>query len=264
MKHAIYAFIGFFASLLLLTGFFSCEEKKKPMPVQAIKKVCQPGIVLTFDDDYIDDWCNAEKLLRPYNWKATFFICKYGSFTPQQKQKLHYLQNMGHDIAGHGYNHQNAVKYSAVHGLNGYVKDEILPLKSAMAKDGFNIRSFAYPDGARDTGLDQELFNYFNIIRGTTYGELPPEEQYCYYNENRLIYGLGIDDDYKQFNVEYYKSLMDYAKRHNKIVIFYGHKTVADADENLETPLAALKDLCKYAVENGLKFYTVDDLKIVK
>jgi peptidoglycan/xylan/chitin deacetylase (PgdA/CDA1 family) len=199
--------------------------------------------------------------LQPQGWKATFFICKYGTLTPQQKEKLHYLQDRGHDIAGHGYNHENAVKYTAAHSLEGYVNDEILPLETAMAKDGFKITSFAYPDGARNTALDVELFKYFDFVRGTTYGALPPERQYCYYSGNRLIFGLGIDDDYKQFNVEYYKSLMDFAKKNNKIVIFYGHKTVDNADENLETPMAALEELCKYAVASGLKFYTVDDLK---
>ena len=260
MKRLFFASVGLFMASLLFTGCFSSEEKK-PKSVTPVEKAYQPGIVLTFDDDYIEDWCNADKLLNPQGWKATFFICKYISFTPEQKKKLHYLQDRGHDIAGHGYNHQNAIKYSAAHGLNGYVKDEILPLKALMAKDGFNISSFAYPDGARDAALDKELFNYFDIIRGTTYGELPPSKQFCYYTGNRLIYGLGIDDDYKQFNVAYYKSLMYYAKKHNKIVIFYGHKTVENADENLETPMYALEDICKYAKNNGLKFYTVDDIK---
>jgi len=43
-------------------------------------------------------------------------------------------------------------------------------------------------------------------------------------------------------------------------VIFYGHKTVPDADEKLETPLSALEELCKYAKNKGLKFYTVNEL----
>lgn len=260
MKRSLFAIAGLFLVCLLFTGCLS-SDKKEPVVVKPAEKKYQPGIVLTFDDDYIDDWYNADQRLHFLDWKATFFICKYGSFTEGQKKKLHYLQDRGHDIGGHGYNHQNAVKYSAAHGLDGYIKDEILPLKAAMAKDGFAIRSFAYPDGARDKDLDKELFDYFDIIRGTTYGELPPAEQYCYYTGNRLIYGLGIDDDYKQFNVPYYKSLMEYAKKNNKIVIFYGHKTVDNADENLETPMSALEDICKYAKDNGLRFYTVDELR---
>jgi len=239
----------------------SCIQDNKQVQAKATEKKYDPGIVLTFDDDYIDDWYNADKLLHPQGWKATFFICKYVSFTNEQKEKLQYLQSRGHDIAGHGFNHLNAVKYTATHSVKEYINNEILPLKVAMAKDGFTIKSFAYPDGARNTLLDTVLFKHFNIVRGTTYGELPVEGQYCYYTGNRLIYGLGIDNDYKQFNVDYYKSLLDYAKNHNKIVIFYGHKTVENADENLETPMYALEDLCKYAVAKGLKFYTVDDLR---
>ncbi|MEN2401103.1 polysaccharide deacetylase family protein [Flavobacterium sp. MC2016-06] len=250
--------ISLIVILLITTDLTNAVASPSPLKKQS---GYQPGIVLTFDDDYVDTWYNAEKELRPFNWKATFFICKYSAFTKDQKEKLHYLQNMGHDIAGHGYNHENAVKYAGQYGLDAYIKNEILPLKKIMHKDGFNIKSFAYPDGARDGELDKRLLKYFDFIRGTTYGELEPKSQYCYYENNRVIYGLGIDDDYEQFNLEYYKSLLLYAKEHNKIVIFYGHKTVDKANERLETPIGLLKQLCAFAVENNLKFYSVDDLK---
>lgn len=239
---------------------FKMYSEEKTAAVKPVKKAYPPGVVFTFDDDYIDDWYNAEKLLRPLGWKATFFVCWYGSLTRDQKDKLHYLQDMGHDIAGHGFNHLNALKYSKEFGVQKYIEDDIIPLKAAMKKDGFNIHSFAYPDGARDTELDKELLKHFDIIRGTTYDEIPAAQQYCYYEGNRLVYGLGIDDDYKQFNIPYYKTLIDYAKAHDKIVIFYGHKTVENADEKIETPLSALEELCKYTKEKGLKFYTIDDL----
>ncbi len=245
--------------IFFLTGLFSM--KSNDGPEKPAGKEYPPGIVLSFDDDYIDDWYEAEKQMEPYHWKATFFICKYELFTPEQKEKLHYLQKKGHDIAGHGYMHRDAVKYTAQFGIERYLNDEIVPMKSAMSRDGFNVHSFAYPEGSRNAALDEALLQDFDIIRGTTYGELDPEVQYCYYEGKRVIYGLGIDDDYKQFNVPYYKRLMDYAKEHHKIVIFYGHKIVKNADERLETPTAALQEICRHATENGLKFYTVDDLK---
>ncbi|KAF2336953.1 polysaccharide deacetylase family protein [Flavobacterium daemonense] len=236
---------------------YSEEKSSAPKP---LKKSYPPGVLFTFDDDYIDDWYEADQLLHPYNWKGTFFVCWYASLDKEKKSKLHYLQDRGHEIAGHGYNHLNALKYSKEFGIEKYINDDILPLKAAMKKDGFDIHTFAYPDGARDAALDTELLKHFDIIRGTTYEEIRPESQFCYYDDSRVVYGLGIDDDYKQFNIPYYKSLMDYAKAHNKIVIFYGHKTVSNADEKLETPLSALEDLCKYAKNKGLKFYTMDEL----
>ncbi|WP_281225962.1 polysaccharide deacetylase family protein [Flavobacterium aquiphilum] len=236
------------------------EGKAKKVVVKPVKKKIQPGVIFSFDDNYIEDWYVADKLLHPYHWKATFFVTWYGGLTADQKAKLHYLNNNGHEIGAHGYNHFNALKYYKEFGMEKYIKDDILPLKLAMAKDGFDVRTFAYPDGARDATLDAELLKYFDIIRGTTYEQIPPESQFCYFEGNRVIYGLGIDDDYKQFNIPYYKSLMDYAKSHNKIVIFYGHKTVPNADEKIETPLSALEELCKYAKTIGLKFYTVHDL----
>ncbi|MFY7728723.1 MAG: polysaccharide deacetylase family protein [Flavobacterium sp.] len=250
----------FFSALL---GLFIENNQGQLIHKTAPEKKYKPGIVLTFDDNYIDDWYNADKTLHPYGWKATFFICKYAWLTQNEKKELHALQAHGHDIAGHGYNHENALKYAARYGLNKYIHDEIIPLKAAMNKDGFNINSFAYPDGAgaHDANLDNNLLKYFNIIRGTTYGKLPADAQYSYYNGERVIYGLGIDTDYRQFDLEYYKALMDYAKEHNKIVIFYGHKTVNNATGKLETPLEALQQICEYAVNNNLKFYTVDELR---
>lgn len=250
----------FIIALTTLLLFFKVYSAEKIPVTKQEKKSYPPGVIFSFDDDYIDDWYNTDKLLQPYGWKATFFVCWYDSLTKDQKAKLHYLKDKGHDIAGHGYNHLNALKYYKEFGMEKYIKDDILPLKSAMAEDGFEIHSFAYPDGARDTELDTELLKHFSIIRGTTYEEIVPESQFCYYEGKRIVYGLGIDDDYRQFNIPYYKSLMDYAKAHNKIVIFYGHKTVSNADEKLETSLSALEDLCKYAKNKGLKFYTIDDL----
>ncbi|AOW09951.1 polysaccharide deacetylase family protein [Flavobacterium gilvum] len=257
IKSIVFVIIVAIATVLLAVKMY---PEEKAIVVKPLKKSYKAGVVFTFDDNYIEDWYVADLLLHPYGWKATFFVTWYGSLTPEQKTKLHYLKDNGHDIAAHGYNHLNALKYYKQFGMKKYIKDDILTLKSAMAKDGFDVHSFAYPDGARDSTLDNELLNYFSIIRGTTYEEIPPQSQYCYYEGKRVVYGLGIDDDYKQFNIPYYKSLMDYAKKHNKIVIFYGHKTVPDADEKLETPLSALEELCKYAKNKGLKFYTIDDL----
>lgn len=251
--------IAIVAIATVLLAFKMYPEEKNTV-LKPVKKSSRAGVVFTFDDNYIEDWYVADELLHQYGWKATFFVTWYASLTAEQKAKLHALNKNGHEIAAHGYNHLNALKYYKEFGIEKYIKDDILPLKAAMAKDGFDVHSFAYPDGAHDATLDKKLLNYFTTIRATTYEEIPPQSQYCYYEGKRVIYGLGIDDDYKQFNLPYYKSLMDYAKKHNKIVIFYGHKTVPDADEKIETPLSALKELCEYAKSKDLKFYTVNDL----
>lgn len=64
------------ALLLLFLTLFSCENKKsKP----AIKPPYKAGVILSFDDAYVDEWSEADKALRKYSWKATFNVCRIDS-----------------------------------------------------------------------------------------------------------------------------------------------------------------------------------------
>ncbi|MFP9098345.1 polysaccharide deacetylase family protein [Flavobacterium sp. RHBU_24] len=242
--------------LLLLTG---CSPDDTPEP-ENYHNGYEPGIVLTFDDTYVNEWYQADQLMDNYNWKATFFITRYAGFSPEEKQRLHELNNKGHEIAGHGLNHLKATDYMAQHGIDAYINDEITPMLSIMEADGFTIRNFAYPYGARNATLDTRLLQQFDIIRGTTYGRLSPQSQNCYYTGNRLVYGLGIDDSYTQSDIEYFKTLMQYAKENGKIIIFYGHKTVPDVSGDYQTSYAMLEGICKYARDNNIRFYTLSEL----
>jgi len=256
-----YCKITSLGALLCVLIFIGCSPDDIAPEPENHNNSYEPGIVLTFDDTYVNEWYQAGQLMDAYSWKATFFITKYADFTPEQKQQLHGLNNKGHEIAGHGLNHLKATDYMAQHGLDTYINDEITPMRSIMDADGFNVRNFAYPYGARNTELDTRLLQQFDIIRGTTYGMLPPESQNCYYAGNRLVYGLGIDDSYAHSDIEYFKTLMQYAKENGKIIIFYGHKTVPNVTGDYQTSYAMLEGICKYAQDNNLKFYTIDELR---
>ena len=108
----------FYRSLLILSflTLFSCQNKKQ-QPYKA-------GVVISFDDAYVDQWFEANKVLKKYDWKATFCVCRIDSIGQPQLQKLHQLQNEGHEIAGHGYHHYNAVKFVNKHGIDQYIKQE--------------------------------------------------------------------------------------------------------------------------------------------
>ncbi len=86
-----------------------------------------------------------------------------------------------------------------------------------------------------------------------------PAQQNCFFTGSSIVYGLGIDESYGN-NVEYLKSLMQFAKEHNKIVIFYGHQIVTQPTANYQTSLNKLEKICQFANENGLKFYKADEL----
>ncbi len=247
-----------YSLIIVLLVLFSCTNDDDSTTAETTEY--EPGIVLTLDDDYVDDWTNAHEILREYDWRATFFVTKFAELNTLEIEQLHALKDYGHEIAGHGLNHIDARNYVAQHGADAYLEAEIYPMVSLMDNNGLHAGSFAYPFGARNTATDDILFDEFTMLRGTTYGQLPPASHNCYYTGNRLVYGLGLDNSYAHFDLSYFLSLLDYAKSHNKIVIFYAHKPVATVTGEYQTELQTLITICNYVKANNMKFYKISEL----
>ena len=254
--------LNYFFSIVFILILFSCNHEEDTIKGKKIE--FRGGVVLTFDDDYVDDWNKANSILAQYNWKATFFVTHFDKLKPQEIQELKNLQNKGNEIAAHGLNHQHTVLFVKENGADSFIKQEINPMLTLMKNDGFNVTNFSYPYGNRTEETDKLLFQHFNFLRGTTYGSEAPNLQNCYYNKSKLIYGLGLDNSYPHFSVPYFLALLQYAKEQNKIVIFYAHKTVPKASKNYETEFSTLTEICKFVKNNNMKFYTVSDLDKIK
>ena len=244
--------------LILSIVLFSCSENDDNLNQQSN---LQAGVVITFDDDYIDEWFDANNVLQEYNWKATFFITRFNQFSDAKIQKLKILNNYGHEIGGHGLNHLNAASFISTNGTIDYLNQEIHPMITLINNVDFSVTSFAYPFGARNVATDNLLLNEFQIIRGTTYGSSNPAIQKCFYNNDRLVFGLGIDNNYSHFSISYFISLLEYAKNNNKVVIFYAHKPVISSQANYETEYQTLIEICRYVHNNNnMKFYKMSEL----
>jgi peptidoglycan/xylan/chitin deacetylase (PgdA/CDA1 family) len=124
-----------------------------------------PGWAFTIDDDDVDIWSSWREQLRAHKVKVTFFVTRYDRLTAAQKQALRELAADGHDIESHGVAHENAVDYVAAHGLDSYVRDEVLPGKQALVADGYAPVAFAYPYGAHTVQIDQALAPEFALLR---------------------------------------------------------------------------------------------------
>jgi len=241
---------------LMFLTFFSCETKKQkeePKPYKA-------GVILSFDDAYVDEWFEADQALKKYGWKATFNVCKIDSLGEPQIKKLLQMQKEGHEIAGHGYHHYNAVKFVKKNGLDAYMNQEIYPMITSMKNKGFNVTSFAYPYGMRSDALDHALSSKFKIIRGRAFGGEIPEKQDSYFNNSKIVFAFDIDNSHIHFSIPYVLELLDYAKKHNKILLLCGHRPVKNVSKNYEVKIETLKFVCKYMKLNDLKFYTLNDL----
>ena len=243
--------------LVLSIVLFSCSENDD-IPNQ--QSNLQSGVVISFDDDYVDEWFEVNNVLEPYDWKATFFVTKFNQLSTAKIQKLKDLKIDGHEIGGHGLNHLNAPNFISANGTAEYLNQEIIPMETLMNNNDLSTTSFAYPYSARNTTTDNLLLNRFEIVRGTTYGNANPASQNCYYNNNNLVFGLGIDKNYSHFSISYFLSLLEYAKNNNKIVIFYAHKPVPTFQNNYETEYQTLIQICNYVKNNNMKFYKISEL----
>ncbi|MEZ0007174.1 peptidoglycan/xylan/chitin deacetylase (PgdA/CDA1 family) [Flavobacterium sp. 28YEA47A] len=249
--------------VLSFFAFISCEEVSKPEPVakpQVSQKPYKAGVVLSFDDAYVDEWFDANQILKKYGWKASFCVCRIDSIGTPQIQKLLEMQKEGHEIAGHGYHHYNAIKYVAANGINEYMKQEIDPMLASMNRLSFNVSSFAYPYGQRSDSIDKALSSKFNIIRGRAFRCDTPETEGCYFRGGKYMYAFGIDDNHVHFSMSYLLELLDYTKKNNKILILCGHKPVKNVTENYQTKIETLEFICDYMKLNDLQFYTLSDL----
>jgi hypothetical protein len=246
-----------FSICVLFFILFSCAKSDDSKPIEQINK---SGVVISFDDDYVNEWYDVDAVLNQYDWKATFFVTRFNQLSIDKVQKITSLKNNGHEIGGHGLNHLNAPSFIASNGVLQYQLQEITPMMNVMNASDIYPTSFAYPYGARNEATDQLLFNNFKVLRGTTYGDLSPASQNCYYFNKNLIYGLGIDKSYSHYSISYFISLLEYAKKNNKIVIFYAHKPVPMSINNYETEYQTLVEICKYVKQNNMKFYKISEL----
>jgi hypothetical protein len=247
--------------LILSIILFSCSESDN---ISNEKKKLQSGVVISFDDDCIEEWFKVNEILKVYDWKATFFVTKFNKLSVAKIQKLKDLKKDGHEIGGHGLNHIDAPKFIFDYGLNTYLDQEVYPMIKLMNENDLKPTSFAYPYGSRNSISDDVLLNEFQIIRGSTFDNSIPATQNCYYNNNRLVLGLGLDNFYPHFSISYFISLLEYAKKNNKIVIFYAHKPVPVFKAEYETEYQTLIEICQFVKNNNMKFYKMSELYTIQ
>jgi peptidoglycan/xylan/chitin deacetylase (PgdA/CDA1 family) len=242
--------------VLSFLTFFSCVNKAKNIE----QKLYKAGVVISFDDAYVDEWFDADKALKKYDWKATFCVCRIESIGAPQINKLLELQKDGHEIAGHGYHHYKALQFVKQYGMDEYIKQEINPMLVSMKQKGFIVSSFAYPYGQRSNALDTLLSTKFKIIRGRDFTALAPEKEGSYFRNSKFMYAFDIDNNHIHFSTPYLLELLDNAKKNNKILILCGHKPVKKVTANYQTKIETLEFICKYVKANDMRFYKLSDL----
>lgn len=244
--------VGIFFALTL-TGFLGCKKFEKP------GKMKQAGIVLTFDDNYVDNWYRYLPFLDSAGIKATFYISNYNRLNNDQKNKILVIQSHGHEIGYHTVNHYNMVDYlyKYHHTMEELLQKEIQTGLSLMNRDGLYPKTFAYPFGQHCGALDNTLLRYFKSVRALN-GTTDYSKSLAPTDKNDLLYGLGLDKSSKNSDVTIDKILQS-ASNNNGCAVLVAHKINA-ANTNLTVTLDRLKKIVTRAKELNLKFYTAAEI----
>jgi len=127
------------------------------------------GILLSFDDNYFDNWISYFDLFDLHNARVTFFVQgNLENTDPTSGENnsaiISFSRNAierGHDIGFHTINHSD-LRWIAIDDF----REETINQWEIFADAGINISSFAYPYGFYEDWMHYELFEAFNILRG--------------------------------------------------------------------------------------------------
>jgi peptidoglycan/xylan/chitin deacetylase (PgdA/CDA1 family) len=238
--------------LLLVTLLFNCCKK-----LDTKGRVTEPGICLTFDDDYIEEWVTILPMLDSFNVKVTFYLSYYNRYTPERKRLLKMLQRHGHEIAFHSTNHYNFNNLLKNTTMDKLVKSEIFAGLNRMHADGFYPTTFAYPYGQHNPALDAELLKYFKSIRARN-GTSNMAKSLAKTTDNRILYGLGIDDSSKR-PINDILQLVTNAKSDNACLVLVAHHVEYNKGR-MQVSYHMLRRIIRQSIKEGLNFYTVSQI----
>ena len=237
---------------VVLYVFTGCKKFEKQGNMQ------EPGIVLTFDDDKIDNWYKYLPLLDSTGAKVTFYICKYNRFTAEQKRKLAIIQSHGHEIAFHSTNHYNMEEYvyKSKHTIEDLMRCEIEAGLKLMNNDGFYPVTFAYPYGAHNGLFDKTLMRYFKSVRALN-GTQDFSKSVVPTTKNDVLFGLGIDKSSNRSDADI-MNILQSAKNNNTCAVLVAHEI--NTGSKFSITLERLKKIITFTKVNNLKYYTASEI----
>lgn len=227
-----------------------------------------PGIALSFDDRYIDEWFQLRKLFNSFEVKVTFFITQPDSLNDQEISKLQILEMDGHEIGFHGAMHVLSESYIKEHSYSEYLDKEIIQGIKTMKSLGFDCKSFAYPYGAKYWFTDFILLRKFEFLRSVAplnkEKDLTKIDEIFYsFNNQRTFSAIGIDMN-SGVNTSMIDKALKRAKDNREVLMLYAHKPLT-SDEDIggySFKIDSLYRLFTIAKENRIKFVTMKELKI--
>lgn len=225
----------------------------------------QAGVVLTFDDTSVDQW--HDFFARRNDVRATFFVSHWHTLSSPQIEKLRALQNTGHEIGCHSYNHtpiHHSPYLSDPAKASLYVAEQVIPAVANMQAAGFYPTSFAYPNGRRAPAYDDAIRPYLPYLRSTTPngGQTLSTLDELYHSSSTsygFLSGDGIDSSY-QNELPEIEAALTRAKNRGEILTLYAHRILPEGEtHDYGTSASKLAAVIDKARALGLRFYTFQE-----
>lgn len=221
----------------------------------------QPGICLSFDDNYLEQWVEILPILEKYDAKTTFFLTGVGSLNDQEKIWLKQIRDAGHEIGAHGEYHLSMNTHIKENGLRNYWRKEIKEHLRSFENIGIQPQVFAYPFGEKNHYIDFFLLNQFKATRNVASKKEQIEDiEEIYHRPNtrqKRFYSLGIDNKEHITHAQLENALTK-AKNKGEIIFLHAHN-IGD-QEGYEISIANLTRLLILTQDLKLNFYSYSDL----
>ena len=213
------------------------------------------GIVLSFDDCFIDQWYEYRMFFRKHEVKATFYLAYINSITTDQWKKMLNLMLDGHEIGFHGVEHLRAGEVSKslddptrkhdIASFNVFVNREIIPGLVIVANMiGRAPKHYSYPYGNRSDESDKILGTIFTTLRRGGRG--------VYEGRLEKIFAASNYGKREKQVLSGHEPLIELAASKKKLVSLYMHAPIQHRLEYLVERVEKLK----------LKFYTVEEVSL--
>ena len=243
---------------------YATEEK---LSINKTPKISAPGIVLTFDDTYVEGWYSMNTYFRENGVVATWFCHRWGkdnntalawsgtklpAITEDEITKLKQLETGGDEIALHTINHINTrdkkyddAQYPTIEDkAQGYLNDQINPGIERMHANDFEPKSFSYPFVSGQPAHNRMIRKVLPHIR-EFFGRVMEIDSG----------GPGV----AAARMPDIKAYMDRLKKDKEIGVFVGHWIEDTKTHTYSMTKAELKEIIQYAKKIDLKFYTLKE-----
>ncbi|MFP4664186.1 MAG: polysaccharide deacetylase family protein [Bacteroidales bacterium] len=216
-------------------------------------------IMLSFDDQYIDNWYAHMDLYEKYNARLCFYVTRPGELSDADFEKLRELQAEGHMIGSHGMHHQHV---DAFKNATAYYQAEVLPAIELFAENGIDVITYAYPYGKGCSEVDSLLISKGLSIRYAGWNRdhvfLPKADRfYISKPKPEKFLAIGMDENYRIGRLDLLYGL-ERAANENSILVLHAHD-ISKKEGDYKLDPAKLEYLLHQCQKHGISFYLPGD-----